>query len=431
MQNRSRIKMASFTAGGIASGIISAGLSEIVLWAFQPSFSVNYLPMVLDQVGVCIIFSCFYLFNFPMRLFDSKSVKRRILQHLAFINTTVAGYLGNLFVLTQLPPECNALPILFWFSFGLIFFYAASASLLDIATYGLLYLISLVYLIYEKSDFGFDEKILFISIIFQMICFSPLAAMANQKIRALKHAFRQLEKVFYPHQLRMIKSGHELERTMPTHTAEACVIFLDIISSSKLNHIRTKEALQGFFQECSKEMMLGYDGINLKASGYRVKEPGDGLLCSVGYPFQAPSENIAECAISLARSFHRILQKEMAVLELDQPIRCGIGIALDEVTGFYPHSGTKEYDLHGRGILLANRYQSIRNLFAPHEDSVSYIILHERVYNSLSRQSRQEFKKMMLADLNYAIRDDAAARCFYMQRLEPGLQALPHLNQAV
>jgi class 3 adenylate cyclase len=431
MQKLSRIKMMSFTVGGIASAIISAGLSEIVLWTFAPRTNVNYWPMVWDQVGVCIAFSCLYLFNFPMRLFDSKNVRRRIIQHLAFINTTFAGHLGNLFVVTHLPAECNALPILFWFSFGLIFFYAASASLLDIATYGLLYLISLVYLIYEKSDFGFDEKILFISIVFQMICFSPLAAMANQKIRALKHAFRQLEKVFYPHQLRMIKDGNELERTMPTHKAEACVIFLDIISSSKLNHIRTKEAMQGFFEECSKEMMRGYDGINLKASGYRVKELGDGLLCSVGYPFQAHSENIAECAISLARSFHRILLREMAILELEQPIRCGIGIALDEVTGFYPHSGTKEYDLHGRGILLANRYQALRNLFAPKEDSVSYIILHERIYNSLSRQSRQEFKKMMLADLNYGIRDDAAARCFYMQRLEPDLQLSQDLNQAV
>ncbi len=430
MLNRSHIKMATFALGGIASGTVSAGLSELVLWLFHPQFTVNYLPMVLKQFGVCLVFSCCYMFDFPMKFFHKKSTKRRIVQHMSFISTIAAGYFGNSFVLTQLPSDCNSLPILFWFSFGIIFFYAASASLIDVAIYGILYLSSLAYLTRGNSEFGFDEKIVLIGIIFQLICFSPLASMANKKIRALKHAFRQLEKVFYPHQIRMIKVGDDLEKTMPTHTAEACVIFLDIIASSKLNHIRTKEALQGFFEQCSKEMMLGYNGVNLISSGYRVKELGDGLLCSVGYPFQAPAENIAECAINLAHSFYRILLKEMAILELDQPIRCGIGIALDEVTGFYPHSGTKEYDLHGRGILLANRYQTIRNLFVAQEDSVSYIILHERVYNSLSRQTRQDFTQMILAELKYSIRDDAAAKHFYLQRLDPGQQMLPSLHQA-
>jgi hypothetical protein len=45
----------------------------------------------------------------------------------------------------------------------------------------------------------------------------------------------------------------------------------------------------------------GYVGKNLKPNAYRVKEMGDGFLCSIGYPLQSLTDNLTNDAIELAR----------------------------------------------------------------------------------------------------------------------------------
>lgn len=421
MIERSRIKLALYTLGGIFAGGITLILAEIVLYIYRPGYSVDYSRMMGEQASISAVFAALYLANLPMRFAPNRKYEKVMIKHMTFVNSMTSGYFGNAFMLMNLPPECNAIPVQFWFTFGLIFFYAASANLFNIASYGLIYLASLLYTMSEVGDFSFDEKIVLLSIGFQIACFSPLASMAANKMTALKHAIRQLEKVFYPHQIIQIKKGIDLESTMPTTTRDACVICLDIIGSSKLQHVHTKVFLQNFFRSCNEKMMQGYDSEVMSSKGYRIKEMGDGFLCSVGYPFQAASRNVAESAVELARDFHQILLKEAQILELDQGIRCGIGIALDQVAGFYPQSGTREYDLHGRAILMATRYQTIRNLFLGDDAEASYIILQERVHSSLGRGMRAEFEEYSLSDLNYKIRDDAAADKVFVQRLYPAL----------
>nr|AIA17440.1 7TM diverse intracellular signaling [uncultured bacterium] len=194
------------------------------------------------------------------------------------------------------------------------------------------------------------------------------------------HYFHQMAKVFYPHQLHMIQDGKSLEDTMPTTPGEACVISSDIIASSKIQHVRAKEFFRNVFRRCYEEMMGGYDEKDLQSNAFRIKEMGDGFLCSVGYPFRAKSENPANDAVHLAFKFQQILVSESAILQQPEPVTCGIGISLDSISGFYPEFGTKEYDLYGRAIILATRYEGMRKfLFEKDATSRSTIILQEKV----------------------------------------------------
>ncbi len=123
--------------------------------------------------------------------------------------------------------------------------------------------------------------------------------------------------------MQQIRSGIELENTMPTTSGRACVISFDIIGSSKIKHIRDKEFFRNVFTRCNAIMSEGYDGKNLKANAYRVKEMGDGFLCSVGYPFQSMTVNPTNEAIDLAKRFAQVLSEEAAILHSKTPIACG------------------------------------------------------------------------------------------------------------
>jgi class 3 adenylate cyclase len=193
--------------------------------------------------------------------------------------------------------------------------------------------------------------------LFQLVHFTPVALLAVSRINAIRHAFKQLEKVFYPHQIQMIRRAKELEQTMPTESGEGCVICFDVIGSSQIQHADAKRFLRKVFARCNAIMMEGYNGIDMAARGYRIKEMGDGFLCSVGYPFRSSGESIVKDALDLALRFHEVFHEEVQQFEYDRPIYCGLGIAYDVISGFYPDSGAKEYDLYGRAIVLATRYE--------------------------------------------------------------------------
>jgi len=232
------------------------------------------------------------------------------------------------------------------------------------------------------------------------------------------HALSQLQKVIYPHQMQQITNGHELEGTMPTTSGHACVISFDIIGSSKIKHIRSKEFFRNVFTRCNAIMSEGYDGKSLKANAYRVKEMGDGFLCSVGYPFQSMTVNSTNEAIDLARRFAQVLHEEAAILHSETPIACGIGIALDTLTGFYPEAGTKEYDIYGHALVLATRYEGMRKILFEAEKGRSVLIIQEVVYQSLDPSHRAGFSLMDLKELGVVVRDDPAATKLYYQFLD-------------
>jgi len=234
--------------------------------------------------------------------------------------------------------------------------------------------------------------------------------------RAIKnkvHALSQLEKVVYPHQTDQTKNGMNLESTMPTLQGHACVLSFDIIGSTSIKHIKEKSFFRNVFMRCNNIISEGYDGKTMQASAYRVKELGDGFLCSVGYPFASISNNSANDAVELAKRFAQVLAEDSEILHTATPVVCGIGIALDTITGFYPEVGTKEYDIYGPALALAKRYEGMRHILFENEKDRSVLIVQEVVYLSLDPSYRAGFAPVDLEMRGLVVRDDPSATKLY------------------
>jgi hypothetical protein len=90
-----------------------------------------------------------------------------------------------------------------------------------------------------------------------------------------------------------------------------------------------------------KEIIIeSYDGKDLRANAYGIKESGDGFLGSIRCPFASPTGFMADDAARLVQRFDEVLQEEARILQSVDPVDCGIGIALDKILGFDPDSGT-------------------------------------------------------------------------------------------
>ena len=99
------------------------------------------------------------------------------------------------------------------------------------------------------------------------------------------HAYQQMGKLLYRHQIVGYRSGPTLEETMPVGTSKAAVISFDVQNSAALGHGRSHE----FFESINKksyELMIGHYEVETRSSdAFLIKEMGDGFLCSVGFPF--------------------------------------------------------------------------------------------------------------------------------------------------
>ncbi len=276
-----------------------------------------------------------------------------------------------------------------------------------------IYLTNLRGLVYSAYVAYAVESMLFAVALAYRTRDSELKAIADKL-----HALSQLQKVVYPHQIERIKHGTELEQTMPTTPSHGCVLAFDIINSSKIKHIKAKEFFRNFFARCNKIMNEGYDGKNLKAKAYRIKEIGDGGLCSIGYPFASLTDNPANEAVDLAMRIAEALVEEAELLHSPIPIACGFGIALDTLSGFYPESGAKEYDIYGPALVLATRYEGMRKTLFQAESHRSVLIIQAVVYQSLDPSHRAGFLALDLKDKDIVVRDDPAATQLYYQFLD-------------
>ena len=113
---------------------------------------------------------------------------------------------------------------------------------------------------------------------------------------------------------------------MPTGEGEACVLVFDIVNSSGIRHERAKEFFQNVFRRCNEVMNKHYDAVNLTANAYRVKEMGDGFICSVGFPFRAVHSSKAQSALFLALEFYSAFQAEVEAFGYHQPITCAVSV---------------------------------------------------------------------------------------------------------
>lgn len=280
-----------------------------------------------------------------------------------------------------------------------------------INTLGLLYGFpsSVMYAAYV--GFAVESVLFTVALIFEAKQSETVALEQND------HAFKQLAKVFYPHQITRIRSGSDLEATMPVGDEEACVLCFDIVGSSAIRHEKAKAFFQSVFRHCNEVMNRSYDPQTLVANAYRVKEMGDGFICSVGFPFRISGDSLAKAAVRLAEELHAAFRSEVDAFGYHLPIHCCIGIAMDHVAGYFPETGTKSYDLYGRGIILATRYEGMRKLILSGEASTSMMILQEKVYASLDAAERREFVSLDLAQRNLTVRDDPDAKQVYYREL--------------
>ncbi|HYX32854.1 MAG TPA: 7TM diverse intracellular signaling domain-containing protein [Oligoflexus sp.] len=245
--------------------------------------------------------------------------------------------------------------------------------------------------------------------------------LANAQI---SHAFDQLAKVFYPHQIQKIKENFQLEETMPTHKGEACVICFDIIHSARIDEVHAKSFIRNLFKRCNEIMVSGYDGDDLRANAYRIKEMGDGFLCSVGYPFKSANNQIADDAVELAMEFFQAMETLQKSMRIPNRICAGIGLAMGTISGFYPEAGTKEYDLYGPAIILATRYEAMRKVLLTEHDEVNILIIQEGVFKKLNISLQREFTEFKLAGSNVVVRDDNLAEVLYYRVFDGEAQLL-------
>lgn len=249
-----------------------------------------------------------------------------------------------------------------------------------------------------------------------------------EKEASKAHSYSQLEKIIYPHQIELIKSGSSLEQTMPTGQAEACVIAFDTISSSKIDRKKARAFLNDAFALCYRDMLAGYNQKTMQASAYRLKEVGDGFLCSVGFPFQTPNgENPADLALKLAMQFSKNFHTEAVRHGFIKPPLASIAIAFGEVEAYYPSAGVVEYNMFGRGIILADRYEKLRKgALRQLVLTGNLLVIDARIFSMLSPDFQVLFQRFDVDSVQQTIRDDEQAHCFYFTELRHGnSQPLP------
>jgi class 3 adenylate cyclase len=266
------------------------------------------------------------------------------------------------------------------------------------------------------APYGFALEICFFS-----FAIGQKVRLSEQRaLRESEHAFNQLKKVFYPHQIDQIKSGIELEKTMPTGRGEAAVISFDIIESSKIQQPHAKAFIENSIKSCVSIISENYDPERLRANGYRIKEVGDGFLCSIGYPFHLPEGMAAaQCAVELSLRFVQIFQNQVNQLLEHAPVYCSIGIALDSLEGYFPKVGTIEYDVYGRAVILATRYESFRRQLFPNGVPGHILTLHEKVYEQLPPTLQATFQEVDLHRAHMVVRDDLVASKLYFRVIAP------------
>lgn len=232
------------------------------------------------------------------------------------------------------------------------------------------------------------------------------------------HAYNQLTKVVYPHQLEQIEHGHQLEQTMPLGKHQAIIITFDIVASSKIQFPFFENARRSFLKKAEQIMMIAYDPYKLQSNAYLLKELGDGFICSVGFPFAAPGQStIYTTAEAICQQFAALFQSEIRDYA-ENNVHCAMGMGFGEIQGYYTKGEIKQYELSGTPIIQATRYESLRKqLFFHDPKKFSTLIIPASIYKNLPPQNQELYYLWDLKKSNIAIRDDEQATHVYVQNL--------------
>ena len=231
--------------------------------------------------------------------------------------------------------------------------------------------------------------------------------------RENEHAYTQMQRLLYPHQIDYIMQGADLTATMPVGRSEATVVSFDVIGSSRITDPAFADCLEEFLTNCRALMMENYDQASLTSKAYMIKEMGDGFLCSIGFPFSCLQENSSAAATSLALQIRYLFRRSMSRLAGGSQINCSIGIASGEVKAYFSKSGSIRHDLWGKAVVLATRYESMRRVIFSQLELAEQdiLIVQHDVYKVLPPAERHKFTQLLLDDQTFRVRDDAGATC--------------------
>ena len=88
------------------------------------------------------------------------------------------------------------------------------------------------------------------------------------------------------------------------------------------------------------------------------------------------------------------------------------------MTGYFPKTGLKKYDLYGDALVKATRYESMRKvLFKKGIPRGNIVILQSRVFDLLPENAREEFIEFPLDTVR--VRDDKKADRLYYKVYPP------------
>lgn len=233
---------------------------------------------------------------------------------------------------------------------------------------------------------------------------------------SLMHAYSQLQKLVFPHQLDLMKVGFTLEETMPVGSGEATVICYDIQNSSRIPQEELNRFIQLIMERCHDVFSKGYRRTPLQVTAFKLKEMGDGFISIVGFPFPQPGPLSAyETAIQVAlqcQSITNAVRNELGIKDA----YCSIGIASGLVHSFYTRVGIKVYDVYGQPLLMARRYEEFRKQYRlqnPIPDG-DIICVQARTLEACSPELQKKFHRLELDSIRLKVRDDNEARHVYV-----------------
>lgn len=228
------------------------------------------------------------------------------------------------------------------------------------------------------------------------------------------HAYREMSKLLYRHQIYEIENGNHIESTMPTDTKDCCVISFDIQNSSWIGHSQHHVFFDEVIRKCHALMLENYDENTLIGNAHMIKEMGDGFLCSVGFPLLW-NGNIHQKSYQLALEFIHIFMREAESYFKDRYVYCAAGIAFGDVTGMFPRVGIKNYEIYGDAIVKAKRYESFRKVILENIEQDNILVLQDRVYQNLT--TFQKSKLICYSVDKNKVRDDPEVEGVYYKRI--------------
>ncbi|SMF69698.1 7TM diverse intracellular signaling domain-containing protein [Pseudobacteriovorax antillogorgiicola] len=262
----------------------------------------------------------------------------------------------------------------------------------------------------------------FIGIVLETCIFSfAMSIKARQTelsaLAAKNHSYQQLQKVFYPHQIQQMEQGNQLESTMPCGTGKAIALSFDAVASSEIDPSLAFRFFRELFSQFNDRISQGYRADPLQASAHRVKEMGDGFLCTVNFPFLAPDQSAGgpeKEAILLAKDMIKIFQRCRQRFSLEGISFCTAGLAKGDVLSFFPSSEPVDYDLFGEALILATRYEEFAmKLGKSRHLSADILAVQSEVFEALPSQSI-DLEKIDLNELGFQVRNDPNAKTCYI-----------------